>query len=167
MKAVSLHQPAATLVAAGVKRFETRSWPTTYKGPLAIHASKNAAVLDAIFGQATPPEYRAIKRLMASVGLRSREIFPLGVVVCTVDLVCCWQTDFTGGHKLVTDTERIVGDWSPGRFAWGLARPTRFDPPIPAAGEQGLWQWEPPIGEPTAAERGLFDGLVPTDNRPR
>ncbi len=40
MKAISLWQPHASLVVAGVKRFETRSWATSYRGRLAIHAAK-------------------------------------------------------------------------------------------------------------------------------
>lgn len=39
MKALSLHQPYASAVAMGVKRIETRSWRTNYRGPLAIHAT--------------------------------------------------------------------------------------------------------------------------------
>lgn len=38
MKALTLHQPWASLVALGVKTIETRSWGTSYRGPLAIHA---------------------------------------------------------------------------------------------------------------------------------
>ena len=40
MKAITLTQPWATLVAIGAKRIETRSWRTFYRGPLAIHAGK-------------------------------------------------------------------------------------------------------------------------------
>jgi hypothetical protein len=40
MKALTLTQPWATLVAIGAKTIETRSWPTSYRGPLAIHAAK-------------------------------------------------------------------------------------------------------------------------------
>lgn len=40
MKAISLTQPWATLVAIGAKKIETRSWRTDYRGPLAIHAAK-------------------------------------------------------------------------------------------------------------------------------
>lgn len=42
MKALTLWQPWATLVALGVKTIETRSWSTSYRGPLAIHAAKKA-----------------------------------------------------------------------------------------------------------------------------
>jgi hypothetical protein len=41
MKALSLWQPWATLIALKKKQIETRSWRTTYRGPLAIHAAKS------------------------------------------------------------------------------------------------------------------------------
>lgn len=40
MRALTLHQPWASLVAVGVKTIETRGWSTTYRGPLLIHAAK-------------------------------------------------------------------------------------------------------------------------------
>lgn len=40
MKAITLYQPWATLVALGKKKIETRSWKTDYRGPLAIHVAK-------------------------------------------------------------------------------------------------------------------------------
>src|SRR3954451_22243677 len=38
--ALTLTQPWATLVAIGAKQIETRSWGTSYRGWLAIHAAK-------------------------------------------------------------------------------------------------------------------------------
>jgi hypothetical protein len=38
VKALTLHQPWASLVAVGAKTIETRSWSTLYRGPVAIHA---------------------------------------------------------------------------------------------------------------------------------
>jgi activating signal cointegrator 1 len=41
VKALSLHQPWATLIAIGAKRLETRGyWPYTHRGDLAIHAAR-------------------------------------------------------------------------------------------------------------------------------
>ena len=40
MKAITLTQPWATLVAMGAKQVETRSWSTAYRGQIAIHAAK-------------------------------------------------------------------------------------------------------------------------------
>src|SRR5579859_5567435 len=40
IKAISLWEPWASLVARGVKRHETRHWSTDYRGPIAICAAK-------------------------------------------------------------------------------------------------------------------------------
>ncbi len=53
MKAITLHQPWATLVAVGAKRIETRSWATSYRGPLAIHAARTTPQGDGRFGLCT------------------------------------------------------------------------------------------------------------------
>lgn len=39
MKAITIWQPWAEFIAAGVKHNETRSWATKYRGPIAIHAA--------------------------------------------------------------------------------------------------------------------------------
>lgn len=39
IKALTIRQPWAQLIALGVKTIETRSWSTRYRGPLAIHAA--------------------------------------------------------------------------------------------------------------------------------
>lgn len=39
MKAITIWQPYAQAIVLGLKKFETRSWPTKYRGKLAIHAS--------------------------------------------------------------------------------------------------------------------------------
>lgn len=38
MKALTIRQPWASLIAVGAKSIETRSWPTKYRGELLIHA---------------------------------------------------------------------------------------------------------------------------------
>lgn len=40
MKALSLWNPWASLMAVVAKKIETRSWPTSYRGATAIHAAK-------------------------------------------------------------------------------------------------------------------------------
>lgn len=51
MRAITVHQPWASLVAANVKTIETRSWSTKYRGPLAIHAAKRLPKEDECPGQ--------------------------------------------------------------------------------------------------------------------
>lgn len=40
MKALSIRQPWAWLIAIGAKDVENRTWSTSYRGPVLIHASK-------------------------------------------------------------------------------------------------------------------------------
>jgi hypothetical protein len=40
MKALSIRQPWAWLIITGHKDVENRSWTTTYRGPLLIHAAR-------------------------------------------------------------------------------------------------------------------------------
>lgn len=46
MRALSVRQPWAALIAWGEKTVEVRSWSTRYRGPLLIHASGRAITLD-------------------------------------------------------------------------------------------------------------------------
>lgn len=41
MKALTICEPFATLIARGAKRVENRTWSTSYRGPLYIHAGKS------------------------------------------------------------------------------------------------------------------------------
>jgi hypothetical protein len=148
MKALSLTQPWATLIALGAKRIETRSWTTNYRGPLAIHAAKSFPMgaqaqcalpifHDALHLHGYPPEPR----------------LPRGVIVATCELIAVklisresfgWQWEGPTGrlHSYpYTERELAFGDFSPGRYAWLLADVKPLATPIPAQGALGLWEW--------------------------
>lgn len=40
------------------------------------------------------------------------------------------------------DTEKALGDYSLGRYAWELRNIKELPEPIKAKGQQGLWNWE-------------------------
>lgn len=44
MKALSIKQPWASMIARGEKTIETRTWRTKYRGPLLIVSSKKPAI---------------------------------------------------------------------------------------------------------------------------
>lgn len=46
MKALTICQPYAELIARGEKLIENRTWPTAYRGPVAIHAGKSRSWMD-------------------------------------------------------------------------------------------------------------------------
>jgi len=43
MRALTIHQPWASLIAAGLKTIETRAWATKHRGQIVIHAGQQAA----------------------------------------------------------------------------------------------------------------------------
>lgn len=45
MKAITIHQPFAAQIIDGAKTREFRSWSTSYRGPLLIHAAKTRGSL--------------------------------------------------------------------------------------------------------------------------
>lgn len=44
IKAISIKQPWANLIASGKKTIETRTWKTSYRGPILIVSSKKPAI---------------------------------------------------------------------------------------------------------------------------
>ena len=44
MKALSIKQPWASMIASGEKTIETRTWPTDYRGPLLIVSTKEPRI---------------------------------------------------------------------------------------------------------------------------
>jgi hypothetical protein len=131
MKALTLWQPWATMVALGVKKIETRSWPTSYRGPLAIHAAKESPreALELAF---EPP----FRQCLEAAGYDVKEL-PSGVIVAICDLADCVQIT----PNNMPAREGLLGDYTPGRYAWYLANVRRVHPPLPARGRQGLWDW--------------------------
>lgn len=135
MKALSLTQPWASLVANGSKRIETRSFSTSYRGPLAIHASKGY-----------PQWARATRFADGFREALAGELMtlPTGVVLATCELVGCFNTNGELEKFGVTEQERMFGDYAPNRFGWILRNVVRLPEPIPAKGALQLWEWEMP-----------------------
>lgn len=152
MKAITLTQPWATLVAIGAKRIETRSWATSYRGPLAIHAGKGLGPVGGKRGLQELCEQEPFRSVLLAHGVDWTDL-PLGAVVATCNLVdfvrfqrnSQWFTVQRDGDMTswrITDQERAFGDYAPGRLGWLLADIRRISEPIPAKGSLGLWEWE-------------------------
>lgn len=118
MKTLSIRQPYAWAIMAGIKPVENRSWSTTYRGPLAIHAGKawyDDERFDRIELACWCKEY----------GVEFPSEIHLGGIVGIVDLV-----------DVVTDHPSEFFD---GPYGWVLAnpRPVEF---IPMKGRLGLFE---------------------------
>lgn len=120
MKALSLWQPWASLIADGRKKTETRHWEMLYRGPLAIHAAKK------------------VDRTACATFGYNPDTIPRGAVLCVVVVQGCVRFP----HRLVPPDN--YGDFTPGRFGFLLSMLERYDHPIIAVGHQGLWEWNEP-----------------------
>lgn len=89
MKALTVRQPWASLIAAGVKTIETRSQRTHHRGPLAIHAGLHRPTEGEDVGEwcwAWDVDEGVIVR---QGGTWAQHPAPLGAVVAVAELVDC------------------------------------------------------------------------------
>ena len=151
MKAITLHQPWASLIAHGVKTIETRSWapPRVLIGErIAIHAGMKREQS----GRLHPATHAAILDLY---GIGWGDRIPMGAVVATALLENSFQFKALDGQyvSLAGSPEPRQwavdphGDFSPGRWLWMLTDIECLPAPIPARGHQRLWDWEPNGGK--------------------
>jgi len=129
MKAITLTQPWATLVALGQKRIETRSWKTNYRGPLAIHAATNFTDDGRHLCDEEP--FRSL------LGGDMRVVLWKGFVLCTCNLTDCFKMT-PEWIATVKEPELSFGYYDPDRYAWILddIKPIR---PFRVKGCLGLW----------------------------
>ena len=147
MKAISLWQPWASAIAIEAKRIETRSWPTSYRGPLAIHAAKRCIGAEQAHLQSLATFRAALWPLDYGWG---GPPLPLGCIVAVCRLVDCRPVESFTAQEIgvnrywpdrkcpFTWSERDMGDYTPGRFGWVLADIRRTQE-VPYRGAQGLF----------------------------
>lgn len=130
MKALTISQPYASLIASGAKWVENRRWWTDYRGQLAIHAGKGQQYLSG-------PELQA---------------YPTGCVVAVAKLVGCVRLDNVRRMAKAKPKVRMPGTeryWSEilrhkhteGPWCWILEDITPLPEPVQAKGQVGLWEW--------------------------
>lgn len=145
IKAITVWQPWATLIALGVKRFETRGWATKYRGSIAIHAGKRIDIDS--FRNLT------INRVLRKHGILSVDDLPTGEVIAIANLKGCHPISLCGDSfaSTIDDAGEIThiyeneefefGYYAEGRYAWEMTN-VRQITPVQAKGQQGLWTWK-------------------------
>ena len=140
MRALTVWQPWATLIAERHKKIETRSWATTIRGAVAIHSAKKPI--------------KEVKKLMNQESIKTisnllypflLERLPVGYILAVGNIVDC---------KLITEEfietlsaeELLLGDYTLGRYGWIFEDVKSYQSPIRARGGQGFWNWVEPTG---------------------
>lgn len=124
MKVLSIREPYASLILSGVKKIETRSWKTNYRGELYIHAS---------LGKSSPsPE---VMKLVLYTNP--------GYILCKAMLVdCIYMTkEYVEQMKKDNPIEYLCGDYQEGRYAWVLDDVEPVEP-ILVKGHLGIWNYD-------------------------
>ena len=125
MKAISLWQPWASLMADGRKKIETRHWhpPAWLLGQeLAIHATM-----------------KVDRDACEDFGYDALTI-PRGCVVAIVRLID-YEKFGQDAWKKYGLPETRYGDFEMGRYGWKCELIEKLNPPIAARGYQSIWDW--------------------------
>lgn len=136
MKVITIRQPWASLIMVGAKGIETRSWATSYRGPILIHASASIGKMEQELCATEPFKHylRELKSLPTGCILGKatlRAVYP------TSHLLGCFQSH----PGVYNPNEKHFGDYTAGRYGWLLSDVVAFQQPIPAKGQLGLWTY--------------------------
>jgi hypothetical protein len=150
MKALTICQPYAELIARGSKRVENRTWPTRYRGTLLIHAgrSRDMLVLD---------QWNAAVDARYSLPLKDLRF---GCIVAQARLIDCVRYDDAGVWRKfpwLHEHQHASGPW-----CWILEDVQRWDTPIEWRGAQGLF--EVPDAELATAQAAARTRPVPLNH---
>jgi len=132
LKAISLWQPWASAIAFGLKRIETRSWSTPYRGVIAIHAAKRWTADERDYADMFADRY--------DTRLRNA---PRGVIVAVARIVDCRRTECL--H--VCEQEYDFGNFGPERYGWLLDDVRELREPVPCRGFQSMWPLDQGIAD--------------------
>lgn len=148
IKALTLWQPWASLMALEHKKIETRSWKTNYRGLLAIHAAKRKMGTD---------EKELLRMAVMGAGIDigiKYDDYPFGEIVAVVDVINISRIDsHSSFYNMMFDIyggkhESLFGNYAIGRYAWitKIVYAVNDGENYPVQGHQGLWNWEVPEG---------------------
>lgn len=132
MKAITIKQPWASLIVAGLKDIENRSWKTNFRGRVLIHAGKTVS----------KNGWREMNQKQIDVAANSKMVgakfneLPFGAIIGSVEIVDCVKNH--------TSLWAIDGDWN-----WVLANPVMFPEPITdVKGKLSFWDYDGELPQP-------------------
>lgn len=127
MKVITIKQPFASLIAAGIKEYEFRTWKTNYRGEVLIHAGKGI-------------DKKAMEKFSCY-----NLTYPVGCIIAKAEMVDCVPIDSVARTLLKEKNELIYGsvvrhtDWK--GFGFKLENIEEVEP-IYIKGQLGLWNYD-------------------------
>ena len=127
MKVITVKQPFASLIAAGIKCYEFRTWKTKYRGELLIHAGKGVN-----------------KRAMEKYKDYNLD-YPSGAIIAKVNLTDCVLIDGKMRDKLKEENaivySNVINDTEWNGYGFKLENARKIEP-IPISGKLSLWDYD-------------------------
>ena len=167
MKTISIRQPFASLICCGIKTIENRSWKTTYRGKLLIHASGKALSWptfdflprDFVKGyqkyygtpiKAMPREYASFVKWIGELSsFYHLENIPFNqpedIKDCTKKYGFAFVTQAIIGEAdlidIIQNSKEVFA--IPGNYHWVMGNPVLYEKPIlNVMGKLRLWEYE-------------------------
>lgn len=127
MKVITVKQPFASLIAAGIKEYEFRTWKTKYRGEILIHAGKGVN-----------------KKAMEKFKEYNLE-YPSGCIIAKAEMTDCLLID-TEARKMLNEKNSLVyssvinhTEWE--GYGFKLENVKKINP-IEVKGKLNLWEYD-------------------------
>lgn len=145
MNALSIWQPHASLLLAGLKPYETRGWrvPAALLGQrIAIHAGKSTSDLEELAeyvhdrrenGAPAEEAFDRYVRAILAAGFQRFNEMPRGCLIGTLVFSACLPAEQIEDHQ-------DFGHFGPGRFGWRASDAKLLPEPVPFRGMQGFFR---------------------------
>ncbi|MBE6150972.1 MAG: ASCH domain-containing protein [Firmicutes bacterium] len=128
MKVITIKQPFATLIAEGLKEYEFRTWKTSYRGEILIHAGKGVD-----------------KKAMERFKYLNLE-YPSGCIIAKATITDCVYVDDTLKEELQKKDDKVYygvinkdSNWD--GYGFKLENIEKISP-IEINGKLSLWNYE-------------------------
>ena len=150
MKAISIKQPWASLIIEGIKDIENRTWKTSFRGTVLVHATAKTAGIpsELLTNEQWDSLHYCIEspfwmfELMAGRYTNSAIIGTVDIVDCVVNHPNIWAEK----TKPIDFDEFTFPRYEKPIYNWVLSNPVKFDEPmLNVKGKLSLWDY--PINE--------------------
>lgn len=126
MKAITIKQPWATLIAKGYKEYEFRTWKTKYRGEILIHAGKS-------FDKSALKKFEKYKLE-----------YPIGAIIAKATITDCLEVDDKFRKEIYPKEKNVYASLktkSHDGYAFKIENVKEVKP-IPINGKLSLWDYK-------------------------
>lgn len=126
MKTITIKQPFATLIAEGYKEYEFRTWKSSYRGDILIHAGKS---ID--------------KKAMERFSYLNLE-YPLGCIIAKANMTDCVEVNEEFSKRMIAKDKNVYHNLTKKRdkalYGFKMENVEKIEP-IYVNGMLSLWEY--------------------------